>query len=312
MQTSNVKVLYIDGQGRSGSTLLHNVLGQFEGFFAAGELREIWRRLSNNDRPCGCGAPINECEVWRGVLNEAFGDLSQVDAEKMERLRNRARNRHSPLLLLPQPQRERLLRHRLQDYVTNLEKLYRGIRDSTGSKVIVDSSKSLLYGYLLGMLPTIDLYVVHIVRDPRGVAHSLRQRKLRGIPQFADWNPVKGSLVWNNVNLTREVFWRRFGYPYLRMRYEDFISRPQEAVGQILDLVDEKAIHSPFAGEREIEMNFTHNVGGNENARFRTGKLDLKPDERWKKELSFTDKALTTTFTWPLLLRYGYHKQHKA
>jgi hypothetical protein len=48
MHPSNVKVLYIDGQGRSGRTLLHNVLGQVEGFFAAGDLREIWKRILPN------------------------------------------------------------------------------------------------------------------------------------------------------------------------------------------------------------------------------------------------------------------------
>jgi hypothetical protein len=69
------------------------------------------------------------------------------------------------------PRRETILASRLQDYLVGLEKLYQGIRAYTGSKVIIDSSKSLLYGYLLGMLPTIDLYVLHIVRDPRGVAY---------------------------------------------------------------------------------------------------------------------------------------------
>jgi len=32
------RVLYIAGWGRSGSTILDNVLGQVDGFFSAGEL----------------------------------------------------------------------------------------------------------------------------------------------------------------------------------------------------------------------------------------------------------------------------------
>ena len=36
-----VKVLYVAGLGRSGSTILANTLGQVEGFFSGGELNFI-------------------------------------------------------------------------------------------------------------------------------------------------------------------------------------------------------------------------------------------------------------------------------
>jgi len=307
MHPSNVKVLYIDGQGRSGSTLLHNVLGQVEGFFAAGELREIWKRILAKDRTCGCGNLVHECEVWKGVLNEAFGGFCQAEAAKMERLRNQARNRHSPLLLLPR--RESVLVSRLQDYLVGLERLYQGIRTYTGSKVVVDSSKSLLYGYLLGMLPTIDLYVVHLIRDPRGVAYSLQQRKLKGLPQFSGWNPVTSSLVWDTVNLSREMFWGRSEHPYFRLCYEDFVRSPREIVERVLDFVGEEVARSQKVSEQEVEMDIVHSVGGNAKARFMSGKVNLRLDERWRRDLSLTDKAVITSLAWPLILRYGYHKQ---
>lgn len=306
MKSPRVKVLYIDGQGRSGSTLLHNVLGQAEGFFAGGEIREFWRRVSTNDRPCGCGVLVSECAAWRGVLDEAFGGLQGVDAGEMERLRGKARNRHSPLLLLPW--RQRLLKSRLREYLVNLQKLYWGISVSTDKSVVIDSSKSLLYGYILGMLPAVDLHVVHIVRDPRGVAYSLQKRKEKGLPQFQSWSPVKGSLIWNAVNLTREVFWRHSGYPYLRLRYEDFILEPRESVERVLDLVGEQATLSPFIAGHDIEMRPTHNVGGNARSRFQTGAVSLRPDEGWRKGLSRADRAVVTVSTWPLLLRYGYKR----
>ena len=44
MNDEKVKVLFIAGNGRSGSTLLHNILGQRAGFGALGERREIWVR----------------------------------------------------------------------------------------------------------------------------------------------------------------------------------------------------------------------------------------------------------------------------
>ena len=38
------KILYVAGWGRSGTTLLDNVLGQVEGFVSTGELHNIWQR----------------------------------------------------------------------------------------------------------------------------------------------------------------------------------------------------------------------------------------------------------------------------
>jgi hypothetical protein len=65
---SGIRILYIAGAGRSGSTLLANILGQVEGFFTAGELISIWERGLIQDRFCGCGVPFHDCEVWTGIL----------------------------------------------------------------------------------------------------------------------------------------------------------------------------------------------------------------------------------------------------
>ena len=87
LQASKVKVLYIAGYERSGSTLLHNVLGQLDGFFAAGELNEIWDRSLIENRRCGCGVPFKECEVWRGILINGFGEVESIRAREMVRAR---------------------------------------------------------------------------------------------------------------------------------------------------------------------------------------------------------------------------------
>ena len=42
--SARVRVLYIGGWGRSGSTLLDRVLGQVPGVVSLGEVRELWQR----------------------------------------------------------------------------------------------------------------------------------------------------------------------------------------------------------------------------------------------------------------------------
>ena len=60
MSDPPVKVVLIVGRGRSGSTILDNVLGGIEGFVSVGELHNLWRRAILKGRLCGCGVPLVE------------------------------------------------------------------------------------------------------------------------------------------------------------------------------------------------------------------------------------------------------------
>jgi uncharacterized protein YndB with AHSA1/START domain len=46
-------------------------------------------------------------------------------------------------------------------------------------------------------------------------------------------------------------------------------------------------------------------VSGNPS-RFKTGNIDLRPDEEWKVKMRGADKNVVTALTAPLLLKYGY------
>jgi hypothetical protein len=302
LQDHKTKVLYIDGYERSGSTLLQNVLGQLDGFFAAGELNKIWDRSLIENRRCGCGTPFKECEVWSSILEDAFGEVGSVDVGEMTRMRNRVRNRHFPLALLPWG--DRLLRSRLGCFPEHLGRLYKAIQSTTGSKVVIDSSKSPTYGYVLGTLPDIELYVVHLVRDPRSVQYSLLRRRMEGHEVYLKHNAAKGAIAWNTLNLVTEATWRRSSR-YLRLRFEDFVSNPREVVERVLDMTQETVDQLPFTVEGKVELRATHSRGGSPS-RFHTGAIELRLDEAWREKMRAADKALVTTLTRPLLARYGY------
>src|SRR5512135_2632453 len=94
-----VKVIYIAGAGRSGSTILANILGQVQGFFSAGELYHLW--LSPPDqRLCGCAKRLSDCEVWGGIFKELFGDEAAEGSQYLRWRNAGARTRHLPMLLL--------------------------------------------------------------------------------------------------------------------------------------------------------------------------------------------------------------------
>ncbi len=304
-----IKVLYIAGFGRSGSTILGNILGELDGFFHAGELNFIWEHNFVEDRLCSCGKPFSECGLWKHIVDGAYGGPGGVDAEEMVWLSALGtRTRHVLPMLFPAGRC--YLYSRLGRYPERLYRLYRAIKDATDSRMIVDSSKAPPYGYLLGGLPGVDLYVVHLVRDPRAAAFSWLRKKVQPDRKEKSYLPeigvIKSALIWTSWNTAAEALWRRTPEHYLRIRYEDFVKDPQSSVRAILGMVGEKEpLARPFTGERSVKLGESHTVAGNPN-RFQTGEVVLKSDDEWAGKMRNRDRRLVTALTLPLLARYGY------
>ena len=303
-----VKVLYVAGLGRSGSTILANTLGQVEGFFSGGELNFIWKHALIESRLCGCGKPSRECPFWGPVFDEEFGGQSEALAREMMRLHySGARTRHIPMMLTEGGRRK--IRERLGPFLDNTGRLYKAIQSVSGSRVIVDTSKEPAYGYALGMVPGVDLRVLHLVRDPRAAAYSWAKKKRQ--PDSAERefmhqkSPTQSAVLWDAWNAAIEALWRQMPATYLRLRYEDFIADPRRSFEEILKLVGEEDAELPLVGERDVKLGISHTVSGNPN-RFDTGTVELRQDRTWQKQMHSRDRALVTAVTLPLLKRYGY------
>ena len=307
MASAPVKVLYVVGLGRSGSTILSNSLGQIGGYFSAGELNFIWRHNVIENRLCGCGRPFRECPVWTRVMDEAFGGMDGVDPREMMRLQSSGtRTRHIPLMLTARG--ARVLEERLEKLLINYGRLYEAIGSVTGSRVIVDSSKEPAHGYAMSLVPGVDFRVVHLIRDPRAAAYSWLKKKPQPdseeIEHMVRFSPTKSSALWDSWNASAEALWRRTPERYLRLRYEDFVADPRKSLQRILGLLEVTA-ELPLAGEREVMLGVSHTVSGNPN-RFETGAVELRPDHEWMDRMEPRHRALVTALTYPLLKRYGY------
>ena len=303
-----VKVLYVAGLGRSGSTILANALGQVEGFFSGGELNFIWKHTLIENRLCGCGRPARECAFWGPVFEEEFGGQSEALAREMMRLQySGARTRHIPMMLTEGGRRK--IRGRLGEFLDNTERLYAAIQSVAGSRVIVDTSKEPAYGYALGMVPGIDLRVLHLVRDPRAAAYSWAKKKRQPDSTEREFmhrkTPTQSAVLWDAWNTAIEALWRRMPARYLRLRYEDFIADPRRSFEEILNLTDEEDAELPLVGERDVKLGISHTVSGNPN-RFDTGTVELRQDRAWQEQMKSRDRALVTALTLPLLARYHY------
>lgn len=304
MSEPKIKVLYIAGFERSGSTIINRVLGQIEGFVAWGELRDIWQHGIAENRSCSCGNLFADCPAWQAILTEAFGDCQQLDLAKITKLQRKTRS-----LVLPHHfglLKDKAFESKTDDYLNALNLLYQAIHTQTNSKVVVDSTKASWYGYVLNMLPVIDMYVVHVVRNPRGICYSLERRKQSGEPECQWYNPVHASLSWIAKNYSVEMLLNQDKTRYLRIRYEDFTNNPRDTVKLILNLVRESDSQLPFEDNSTVKMGLDHLFTGSPSSRATTGSVKLKPDEKWKTKLKLQNRATVSSLTLPLSKRYGY------
>jgi Sulfotransferase family len=306
VSSQRVKVLYIMGAPRCGSTILDNILNGVDGFFSAGELRFLWQRL-HQERFCGCGKPFESCEVWSRVLQQV-ATLRETDPQAaMNRQKGISGTWRSWQLLHqaskgsipPETEAHRQL----------AATLYRSIEAVTGARVIVDSSKRPWDAALLGTMTEVSPYFIHLVRDPRAMAYS--QSKQKANPDrdqaavMAPTGVLESALQWVRRNLTADAV--RRAHPAERsmlIGYHEFCSRPFEIVQAITTLVGERGMQLPFLDDHTVNLEGNHTVSGNPD-RFRTGPVPIREDNRWKQEMPGWDKLIVTLLTAPVMRHYS-------
>jgi hypothetical protein len=339
--TGRTRLVFVGGLGRSGSTLLELLVGELPGVVSLGEVVHMWERGLTAGERCGCGEPFRACPFWGKVGEIAFGGWNAFDLDAFRALRQSVdRTRFIPRLsraTLPDP-----LLAQVREYTGHYLRVYQAACEAAGASVAVDSSKHASLAHCLRWCPDLDLRVLHVVRDSRAVAYSWTKQVRRpeagaagsgaaeagsaavpgaasgaapgGAPSpasgaetdfMARWSPARTSVHWNAQNLAIERLAGR-GAPTLRVRYEDFLRGPVDALARIAAFagVDSGGALG-FLTDEHADLSANHTAAGNP-MRFRTGRVHLRRDDVWRSALSPAARHLVTAMTAPLLRRYGY------
>ena len=287
---STVRVLYIAGYGRSGSTLLDVLLDNSPHVFGAGELSGICREIESGGF-CSCGKRYSECTFWSavvarleadGMVLAGTGDTSQVK-----------------------------FRAGGDDFCRLWTSIFRAIAEESGAAIVVDSSKSsrrasrrLFRLRRCGL----DVRAVHLVRDPRAVMWSIRRgsnRLLEAEKKEASiiGGMARGLIGWLMANLSAEITAFLIRTPIMRVRYEDLVSEPErelQRVGAFAE-VDVQTVLQKLSDSQPFSPG--HGTSGNRMRR--QGPIRLGDDAEWDRRLPAFGRALAL-LVWPLAQRYGY------
>lgn len=303
-----VRILFVAGTGRSGTTIINTVLGQVPGAFTVGELRYVWERGLGEDHRCGCGEPFSRCPVWVDVIERAFGPNGPPDPELVSQgLLRRLRMLRLPAMV----GRSLFGRPPVPSHADDkaIAALYRAVQASTGAQVIIDSSKLPPYGAILQRLSGVELYVLRVVRDPRANAFSWRRTKRTHdrddgaiMERLPLWRSAAMWLAWNAVT---GLWWPASGSRSTILRYEDFIADPEGTLAPVLEMVGLSEDGIPMVDPATVTLDTTHTVAGNPN-RHQRGRILLSADDEWRTQMPWSQRIAVTVMTLPFLHRYGY------
>lgn len=297
-ETRRPRVLFIVGKGRSGSTLVGDVLGSRPAVFHVGEVWRLWSHGILGPHSCSCGLRVEQCSLWSVVLDQLASGPARWAIESPERVVEMQRNLFGFGGMVRAVGTGRY-RSSARSYEELMSDLYRIVADETGSDLLIDSSKWPLDPSLLAPSSDLQPFVVHLVRDPRAVAVSWKKTKTfpdsdSPMPRFG---PLHTAMSWTARTMAAEVVVRRLNSAGLTLRFEDFLGRPDEKVREIGRLVGETwdtAVDELGA----VDLLPGHTVMGNPS-RFVSGRVILATP-------STVEAPLVGALTWPWRRRFGY------
>lgn len=223
------KVIYVMGQGKSGSTILGVALGNCEGVFFAGELC-TW--LMNAGTPVLGGS--ERTRFWQEVrlkvkdASDLFGGRAfellerSLSAVRVDRFGAQAR-----------------LRGRYREIT---EGLYRSIAERAEATHVVDTSHLPLRAKELQGMDGIDLYLLFLVRNTESVVGSYtRHVKTREVAERRWRFFVINVHLWVTYVLSVLVFLRQPEERRMLVHHEDFIANPEGVLRELLDFAGSSA-----------------------------------------------------------------------
>jgi hypothetical protein len=255
-----ITVVYITSMGHSGSTLLDLLISGHPSVVSVGEVWNVGR--SSADVACLCGAEtLRVCKFWINVENKVRAAVG-VGLDGLN-----------------------LLGGTLDQFEDHNLALFEAVSSSSDCGIIVDSSKNTDRLEALLRCKSVNLVVIHLIRNPLAVSHSYK-RKGHDVGRI--------STSWaRRVKRTRGVLQ---GHTSVELRYERLVNRPAESLSGIMNWLGLEM----DSGQLDFTGRLRHNIGGN-RMRFATTS-HIAEDTSWRSGLTPWEMIVSLASVAPSLM----------
>lgn len=282
-----MKLIYIAGDGRSGSTLLDAILSNIDNSISVGECHRFWIRFYEKETLCGCSQKIEECELWKEVnkrLKEEFSEYNPSEFKRqVEEIQYFKNFKKIPEIINSEE---------WKPFCQIVISFYKLISEITEKRVIIDSSKSISWAYLLQNLNFCDLRIIHLERNLTAVANSWKKTVL--LPEYYDkevFMPKKSNYLILKSWLKIKVLGKKLntGGNYIFLSYEELCKNQELWLTRLEDFIGEKFDFT------NLKIVFNHAIGGNPMRSNSPKKVKIKLNKENSDKLNNIEKILFST-----------------
>lgn len=305
MDNKRQKLVYLAAASHSGSTMTAMLLGAHPQLCSVGELKAI-HLGDKNSYLCSCQTLVAECGFWQGVTDKMAKQGQQFDISNAGMDIRTGANSYVHRLLKPLVRRPYM--ELIRDSLLNLSPLWRrqlpllqqrnadyvrAVANQAGVDTVIDSSKiGIRLKYLLKN-KDLDIKVIWIVRDGRGVSLAYKNPseyadakdpKHRGggagRTQEQGRNVATGAHEWLRCNQeTQAVLATMNKDSWLQVHYEDICNNTSATLDSIFDFI------GVCPTQKRLDFKTVeHHVVGN-GMRLDSSEAIIL-DDRWKTELT--------------------------
>lgn len=301
MEKNKIPYVFLTSHAYSGSTLTSFLLGSHPEIATVGMLTGPAAHLDLNTYRCSCGQLFQQDPFWQAVtaavnrygisysLNRHLGTRIELGSNSLlRRIRTDSLRRNTVeeirdwLMFNLWPGHKRAM-HRL---VHRNEIFARAILEVSGKTVFLDTSKDPMRMRYLRLSPHIDLYVIHLIRDVRGVVASILSRR-----EDMDVRQATNHWLVAEHNIRRHLE----SIPAQRqieVQYKDITTNTLETLNRLFSFVGVQPLQQ-MVNFRDVE----HHVLGNKMRKQSTS--EIRVDDRWRTILSEKQLELIDRITNP-------------
>jgi len=290
------RIIYVIGDGRSGSTIFSILLGNHSQIESVGEL---YRWIEFNGFPKESNSKREDHIFWDEVRKRYIELGGNVNFSSLIRSRNSIESYHNYLNVFTNSN-DRILE---AIYRNHIHYLVEAIQKTSRKGFIMDSSRNMGRGLTLHRMYPGNVWFIHLVRDPRGVVYSQMKKNIE--------QDYKSPLKSGAHNLLKNLFATMVGWKvptnrFINLRYEDLVTRPRqvlETLGQFFELDFSEIIEKV---SKQDALSVPHILDGNRVRDQST--IRLSGDQAWKTELGMFNKMIAIFTTSPFFIRYKYFR----
>lgn len=280
------EIVYIAGDGRSGSTLLDMILSNMEDSISIGEGYRFWKRFYEGDTFCGCGDAIESCDLWQNVhlrLKERIPHYDPVKTWNNIQELLKFGNVGTPEKVLQENEI-----HELYDIIRCF---YDSIIEISGKSLVVDSSKSVGWLHLIVKAKPAGIKIIQLERKLPAVVNSWKKEV--SLPEYRDKRvmmPTRSNYTsvktYFKIILMMRSLRKKSSYFFLK--YEDLLAKPSAVLTNLSDFLGHDLAFI------KLNVQPSHSIGGNPMRNSANSEIVIRKKEEKLQHLNIFEKWFFT------------------